>query len=89
MYCKSKFPKQLKGTCLCITSSLRKPACDAQAAQGNPEKLIPSSFSEHSANYAVLMYIKILTKYYSNHKFFKAISSHAEYRFDIVENKKA
>jgi hypothetical protein len=32
---------------------LRKPACDAQTAKGNPGKLITSSFSEHPENYAV------------------------------------
>ncbi len=41
----------------------REPACDAQAAKGNPRKLITSGFSERSANYEMFcaMYIKILS----------------------------
>jgi hypothetical protein len=57
---KSKFPKRLKGTCLCITSGYREAACDAQKAKGKPRKQITSDFSEPFANYAVFsaMYIK-------------------------------
>ncbi len=36
-----------------MNKRLREPACDAQAAEGNPQKLITSDFSEHSENYAV------------------------------------
>jgi hypothetical protein len=59
----SQFPKRLKGTCLCIRSSYREAACDAQTAKGKPWKQITSGFSELSANYAVFsaMYIKILS----------------------------
>jgi hypothetical protein len=48
---------------LVMHKQLREPACDAQTAKGNLQKLITSSFSEHSANYAVfsVVYIKILS----------------------------
>jgi hypothetical protein len=62
----SKFPKQLKGTCLCITSSEREAACDAQMAKGKPQKQITSGFSEPFANYAAFsaMCINILSSKY-------------------------
>jgi hypothetical protein len=58
-----KFPKRLKGTCLCITSGQREAACDAQMATGKPRKKVTSGFREPFANYAVfsMMYIKILS----------------------------
>ncbi len=40
----SKFPKRLKGTCLCITSGEREAACDAQTAEGKLQKQITSGF---------------------------------------------
>jgi hypothetical protein len=57
----SKFPKRLKGTCLCITSSERVASYDAQTAKEKPRKQITSGSSEPFANYAVFsaMYIKL------------------------------
>jgi hypothetical protein len=52
-----------KGNPFVMLKWLSEPACDAQTVKGKPQKLITSSISEHSANYAVFnaMYIKILS----------------------------
>jgi hypothetical protein len=73
---------------------LRKPACDAWTAKGKPRKQITSSFSELSANYAVfsVMFIKILSsniKLTTNEKMKNHQRPRREYRFDIVDHKKA
>jgi hypothetical protein len=74
---------------------LRKPACDAQTAKGNPQKLITSSLSEHSAYYALFsaMYINILSSIIKITTKLKIFENHQhprrKYRFDIVGHKKA
>jgi hypothetical protein len=91
-----QIPQAAKENPLVMCKRLRKPASDARMAKGKLRKQITSSFSEFSANYVVFtaMYIKILS---SNikitnakmQKLKKTISPRREYRYDIVDHKKA
>ncbi len=74
---------------------LRKPACDAQTAKGNPQKLFTSSFSEHSPNYALFSatYFNILSSIIKITTKWKNLNNRqyprSKYRFYIVGHKKA